>query len=327
MLSLTLFYCSKNKNDSIEGPNTQNPTNPPTSASVIILASGLMNPVGIAVDGTNAYWTESQDGMTSADSGITWVKKVSLSGGPVTPLYTKIGQPNYVNTWSLAIDANYVYWSESNQDTMSIRKVGKNGGGATRILAQYPYKFALDASDIYFSDQAGNVSMPHGFVGKIGKTGGVATPIGWGPQQPDFIAVYGGNVYWVSDWDQSLNVNGISGGSVTNLAYVSGSHSIAADSTGVYYVKLDSSGTKGIIKRIGLAGGAINDIISSSMPRSLVLDANDIYWTDNNGIYKANKNGTNVSHVSVTGSPWDITIDANYVYWTDNSSVRKIAKW
>jgi hypothetical protein len=73
VLSLVLSGCSKKNDDSVVGTNN---TNPPTNftPSPVTLATGQMNPVGIAVDGSYVYWTGSQDG-TNADSGMTWVKK------------------------------------------------------------------------------------------------------------------------------------------------------------------------------------------------------------------------------------------------------------
>ena len=325
LIVLTLFYCSKNNSDTLVGTNNSNTTT--TTPSPITIASGLMNPVGIAVDGSYAYWTGSQDG-TNADSGMTWVKKVPLSGGTVTTLYLQTGQPNYVGTLSLAIDANYVYWTQSNQDSMCIKKVGKNGGAVVTLASQYPYKLAIDASNVYYTD--GGNGLTYGYtIGKVGKNEGITTPIATGQTQEDGIKVYGGNVYWASIWDGRINKTGISGGGVTPIANVSGSYDFAVDSTGVYYVNLDSTGTKGIIRRTGLTGGASTDITTSpvELPRDFVLDANNVYWTTENGIYKASKSGGNVSHVSVTGSPWDITVDSDYIYWLDGSNVIKIAKW
>jgi hypothetical protein len=316
--------CSKKNGDTVVGTNN---TNPPTNSpsSPMPLASGLMNPVGIAVDGSSVYWTESQDG-TNADSGMTWVKKVSLTDGIVSTLYLKTGQPNYVNTWSIAIDANYVYWTESNQDSMCIKKVGKNGGPAVTLASQYPYKLSIDASNVYFTD--GGNGLTYGYtVGKIGKNGGSVTPVAIGQTQEDGIRVFSGNVYWVSIWDGCIYKTGISGGGVTPLVNVSGSYGFAVDSTGLYYVNLDSTGTKGIIKRTGLTGGAVLEIARSGMPRELILDANNIYWTDNLGIYKASKNGGSTSFIPLTGSPWDITMDSLYIYWLDGSNVSKILKW
>jgi hypothetical protein len=232
-----------------------------------------------------------------------------------------------VNTWSIAIDANYIYWTESNQDSMCVKKMGKNGGAAVTLASQYPFKLTIDASNVYFTD--GGNGLTYGYtVGKVGKNGGSVTPIATGLTTTDGIKVYGGYVYWAASDDHRIYKTSISGGGFTPVDSISGSFDFAVDSTGIYYVHLDSTGYKGIIKKKTLTGGASTDITSPvELPRDLALDANNIYWTTENGVYRASKSGGNVSHVSVTGSPWDITIDSQYVYWLDGSNVRKILKW
>jgi hypothetical protein len=70
---------------------------PLTGGTPVVLASGLVGPATIAVDGASVYWTSS-DGA---------IRKVSLSGGVVTTLASGRTAPHDVK-----VDATSLYWVE-----------------------------------------------------------------------------------------------------------------------------------------------------------------------------------------------------------------------
>ncbi len=296
------------------------------TGTIVALASGLMNPGGLAVDASFVYWSEAQDGAT-ATTGKTWISKVSKTGGAVIPLSTRLNQNNYVNTWSLAIDASYAYWTESNQDEMALQCVSINGGSYTTLVSQYPKCLAADATSLYFSD-IGTAMTYGGVIRKVGKGGGAAVTIATNQGEPNHIAVSGSTVCWISDWDGTLNKTGTNGGGVTLVAQASSEAVLVMDTSSIYYSYRPPGATSGSVMRVSVNGGTPLALTSSANPVALAVDATHVYWTDSDGkISRVPKGGGTVTSISVTSSPMSIALDAGNVYWLDNSSLKKIAKW
>jgi hypothetical protein len=137
-----------------------------------MLAAGL-SPGEIAVDATNVYWI---DGSAIMKGGVA---------GGATPV--ALAQPQYpVN---LALDASYVYWVDGGNTVMRVRI----DGGPPELIyysSSSPIRtVAVDASGVYWSDQAGNIS-----VGVTGQTSRVLV------SNASFVlglALDASSVYWI----------------------------------------------------------------------------------------------------------------------------------
>lgn len=114
----------------------------------------------IATDGTSVYWTARDIGP-----GVPYVQKVSVTGGAPIVLTTEpvfaYPQDCY---WRIAVDAQNVYWSAGSTTFpvgCAVKKVPIGGGSVTTLVDQpYLRDFAVDATDIFFTDEGTIQKIP-----------------------------------------------------------------------------------------------------------------------------------------------------------------------
>lgn len=143
-----------------------------------VLASTKGRPVGLALDETHAYFTDSDPGA---------VAKVPLAGGPVVELYRGGDK-----TTGIAVDATHVYWSEWGSGR--IVKVPKEGGAVTVLATDQKgaRAIAIDGARVYFTNP------PTGSIRSVAKSGGAVTVHATGQKHPYSVAVDATAIYWAN---------------------------------------------------------------------------------------------------------------------------------
>ena len=297
------------------------------SSTKTTLVSGEINISALAVDATNVYWVESQSGTGGTLTGTMFAKKVGLNGGTPTTLASDTG-PNYVSTWSIAVDSSAVYWTESDALQERVEKVGLNGGPATILDNTGSLFLTADASNIYYTNQQ---AMHTSTIEKMAKGGGGAAPIASGLTDPYNIVVNATDAYWVDDYDNSGTIYTVplSGGTAAFVVIVPSisncGQSLAVDASNLYWV----DNLAGTVNKRDLASGT-NTVLASgqSLPCTIAVDASNVYWSNTAaGLYKVGIGGGAVT--TILPSPDAATylaLDSTYLYWTDGSAIYKIAK-
>jgi hypothetical protein len=304
-----------------------------------VLASGQSNPVGVAVDSQNVYWTNYASG-----TGDGTVMSVPVGGGPPTTLAAGQNGPA-----AIAVDASNVYWVNFGDGTVMTIPIG---GGSPLTIASgqdHPVGIAVDALGVYwnnFGDCSGPIT---GAVMSGSKDGSVPpTALVTGLCEPDstLVAVdkvfyhvlpgggLGVSISYTLYFSASRSLFSVSplGGPSTNLG--AGGSALAADTSNVYWADEDDDSV-GSVTLGGDAGvtlvpgnGANFCVPGKCIPGSLAVDHTGLYWAnpDSNslewisragGSPLALRNGVSAP-VTPAGGPTlraAMAMDATSVYW------------
>jgi hypothetical protein len=231
---------------------------PPVSGSLVMapiaggaattLATGQNNPLRVATDGVNVYWTDegtANDQAFAPDDTDGAVMAVPVGGG--TPIAIA---SNQFMMGGLATDGASVYWTRAGTNSTAtdgaVMKAPVGGGTSTPLATgqYFPTEIAVDATSVYWITQQSptpgvGVSADSALLMKVPKDGGaptmLATTIATLGDLPSGFAVDDTSVYFVSGSD-FLKVP-IGGGPAVPFAIGEGSNALgfALDATDVYW--------------------------------------------------------------------------------------------
>jgi hypothetical protein len=260
------------------------PTSGCNPAGPTVLAQGLINPRGIAVDADNVYFgTASYGGV----AGGIWKCAVAGCSGSPTRM-AAAGIP-----YGVATDATSVYWVDD--DDQSVRSVEKTGMAARVVYDGGPYDDAgdtiydpgqcvVDGPFLYFMDyneDALRVSLADGTIANLGS--------GFNNQRY-------GNLFGLATDNNSLYFGGNGliqsvpkaavpvpeGGTATVADGVATPLGIAYDpsSATVYWANYGSGSTNdGTVGKVGADGGG-SRVLQASLdtPEAMALSGAAVFW-------------------------------------------------
>jgi hypothetical protein len=275
----------------------------------IVLAYEDEPPNGIAVDGTNVYWT-------TVDS----VRTVPAAGGTPSTLVSGL-----FNASAIAVDGNSVYFTTNSPVRGTVMKVSKAGGSPITLASGQasPSGLAVDGVNVYWATFDGQTIM------QVPADGGTAiTLASGGAGFPSEVAVSGGYVYWTDQLDVSRAIVG-SGGATILTADVGSA--LAVDASSVYFVTF-----AGTIMKMPSAGG-VTTTLATFQPSAMyenyrmAVDGAFVYWTADFGgtVQKVPlAGGAIITLASGQGTPRTIASDGDNLYWTNfaDSTIVKLKK-
>ena len=289
------------------------------AACLTTLASGQINPDGLALDFSAVYWTNLGTPPNYSDGAVM---KVPIGGGVPIILASGQRQPN-----GLAVNATGVYWTNyGGTSNGSVMKV-PIGGGVPITLASGqggPAGLAVDATSVYWT------SFTDGSVMKVPIGGGVPITLASGQGGPVGLAVDATSVYWTSFTDGSVMKVPIGGGIPITLASgQSKPYGVAIDATSVYW----TSGTDGSVMKVPIGGGAPTTLFSQGPQtgaEGIAVDATSVYFSNvgtppsftDGSVMKVHKVPIGGGEPPITlasgqRQPSGIAVDATSVYWAN----------
>jgi hypothetical protein len=267
------------------------------------LATGT-EPLSIAVDATNVYWTDFEG-----------VWSVPLGGG-VPPLVrgSSLGWGS-----GLAVNATDIYWNDEAGNVMRVALLG----GTPMTLARQPGflgAMALDANNVYWA-----VNEPAGAVMKLTIGGGTPSAIASNWEHPIGLALGATEIYWTtgslygpSRSVMSAPIDGVDGGSPTTLSSGEGApRELAVDAEYIYWTDYETSN----VMRMGRAPGSSAALLGvgpdTAAGYAIAVDATHVYWGTRWEIMRVGRNGGTASTFA-PGFATAIALDSTHVYWIDS---------
>jgi hypothetical protein len=280
------------------------------------IATGLTDPLDIAVDGDSVYWT---------DPTAQTVNRMPKGGGAIQALASGQAKPTH-----LAMDSTYVYWTANLGN--AIWRARKDGSAAASLFAPAysPYGIAVAGGFVYWTNTA--ATGPVYTVERMPTAGGT----------PEVVTSNLDSLLWMDMASNGTVVlvagNGaarVDGTAVVRLSGASLFNFVATDATS-YYV---CSGTNTHVTdrydynntRIAVLGGALSSpgigegvaIMNSGAGDSCalyVLGIVDGVGPINEGLFMVPHHGPQALLVPMsTETARRVATDGDYVYWTDST--------
>lgn len=311
LLAFALSACGSDEaTGRSDSPAAVEPCTPETCVPET-LAAGLYMPGAIAVDDTNAYYSDQTSvvaiplaggaplslapgqglptSLALEDGRLYWtnftegtVRSVPVAGGTSTVLVSGQSYPQFV-----AVAGADVYWvnSPGYPDAVSVVPRDESEPSVLYSTSNGISSIAADASGAYFTVGADPGSPETGMLVHASPSGDEIVTLAEGQASPRGVALRDGQVYWVTGEqlsEQTLFTMPAIGGTPTALITVLGLSGFAVDRSDIYFATAATSqDANGSLSRLPLVGGEPNVLVAGvSLVSGIALDRDFVYWID-----------------------------------------------
>lgn len=256
---------------------------PTTLVTTSMLGSSTLIPAGIAVEGSNVYFTTQDPWNPDGNDGAVW--RVPSAGGPPTMLAQGLDRPGPIAVTGATVD-----WIESwktDADDGDIVQAPIDGSSMTFLASEQNGPWGLAVGGGYV------VWTTSGFVDSVGGSieetptggGGIVDGIGVGQGMPVSVAVEGADAFWADQGNPNVSNSGSivkqhldpnAAGDPVTLVSGGAPQGIAVDAAHVYWTDSQSQS----VNEVPLAGGAPTTVATGQVaPLAIAVDDTSVYWT------------------------------------------------
>ena len=291
-----------------------------------ILSEDLIWPSNFVLKEGYLYWGENSDSP---------IRRVPLSGGPVTTLARKVVAPE-----NMVLHEDNIYWMETRHGGAPSGCLGEvpllnktSMDGATTVLATSngcegePFDLVISGKYIYWYN---STTTPHAYyivkVPTEGPAGGTPETIFSAAAPVKALAGDGTYLYWIEQGagDPGVIKKGPAGGGDISVLYESDmllTRHLATEGDNVIFVQ-ERPFVNYRIAKISKGGGvAITLAEPSKRPVKLLATGGNVYWIDDQAVCSVSTDaGSTKVLASVSGLPFALTVDSESVFWSEGST-------
>lgn len=144
-----------------------------------------------------------------------------------------------------------------------------------------------------------------------------ATLLGSGQNSPRLLQVEGDTLFWMNEGGRAVGAPGLfkvpkAGGPTVALMQEPDLMAMAADASAVYWL----APRVGKVGKVPRGGGAPEVLAETTgIVRGMAIDDTDVFWAENEAIYRVSKAGGKVATVVTAAVPDFLNVDGTHVYY------------
>jgi hypothetical protein len=298
----------------------------------VILASGLTEPSGLAVDGKYVHWGDRTGGSPR-------IMRATLSGSNPTLVASDL-PVSFDNP--LVSNGEYVVWatqttaSSSSPPNGAIKRVRSGDNDVTTLVDNLKsVTVAMDAANVYWSDNG------VGTLHEVGLDGTMPRPIAAAGAHVFAMVVDSTNLYFIQS-NLALGFMNLGSDGVVEVTPTDPGidpYSLAADANNLYvWSEKTASNEANDLLRIPKSLQGNPTVVATHLPTTefglaIAADATFVYFAGVDGLYRVPSTGGTATRLAPSVShPVQIVVAGGAVYWLDpqtgagnDGALRKLA--